>query len=91
MAESATEGLRYEPVQPGSGRRGGGLRKRAAEPVLESFEDASDAASIRPEPGPRTRTLRSYQRRYLRRAEDPVSVVVLRRSPDSRPPRMTAV
>ena len=30
MAESATEGLRYEPVQPGSGRRGGGLRKRAA-------------------------------------------------------------
>ena len=30
MAESATEGLRYEPVQPGSGRRSGGLRKRAA-------------------------------------------------------------
>jgi Zn-dependent protease len=30
MAESATEGLRYEPIQPGSGRRRGALRKRAA-------------------------------------------------------------
>ena len=29
MAESATEGLRYPPVQPGSGR-GGGFRRRAA-------------------------------------------------------------
>src|SRR5213592_3317359 len=29
MVESATEGLRYEPVQPGSGR-GGGFRRRAA-------------------------------------------------------------
>ena len=30
MAESATEGLRYEPIQPGSGRRGRRLRERAA-------------------------------------------------------------
>jgi Zn-dependent protease len=30
MAESATEGLRYEPIQPGSGRPRGALRKRAA-------------------------------------------------------------
>src|SRR6266516_4131669 len=30
MAETASEGLRYEPIQPGSGRRGGSLRKRAA-------------------------------------------------------------
>src|SRR5256885_1384339 len=32
MADTATtEGVRYDPVQPGSGRRGGGLRGRAAE------------------------------------------------------------
>jgi Zn-dependent protease len=30
MAESATEGLRYEPIQPGSGRGRGAFRKRAA-------------------------------------------------------------
>jgi Zn-dependent protease len=30
MAESATERLRYEPIQPGAGRRGPDLRKRAA-------------------------------------------------------------
>jgi Zn-dependent protease len=30
VAEGATEGLRYEPIQPGSGRSGGGFRKRAA-------------------------------------------------------------
>ena len=30
MTDSATEGLQYGPIQPGSGRGGGGLRKRVA-------------------------------------------------------------